>query len=671
MLRANTEARCEPDLSQRYPMTEKFWDWWDNDIAPLDPFLERFIPNIEGGPFPPIFPYDQYEGPYPLLRRGEFALFTVGEFAAPDQGIQPVPWNTPQYQVGTGTERRAELTHFIDDATRPRPFGGETMILRNNTGIDFGVEECLEIAPVGWDAATGTFDPKCPDPWTSDTRFTGIVNHENNGAGQTVRPIEVGRRDNRVAIGTATTRRLQGPEPGWTTPGYGWFEHKKATIGCLMLQVVFNDGIVDQVLEQHAELSQLSAIYGAQMLIECPDPTDRYCSDHGRDLIELWTNLEQRKYGWTVLYSWRLKTLVSLRDAFGMYDEISANGDLVAQGRGPVHLENNRCYTGEIGKDGYNDRVASVASYQVGPDEWMNPAWSGKTFWGTDMEQDAWWESAGGDHEYHYFAEVRGAITNLVAEDAANRTGVAEPFPIDLDHEYGGDGVRRGSYAFREFSCPTAGAEGYYGAGITHMGPQMVNHRDAPPGEGWKNRDTLIDPNDNERRYPSGTPCIDEATSAVSQLTGDPLAKYYNVRGSDPATLQPGEKRCYETRRPTQDEITNHGVNPDAWLPADGEPGQWSNPRHRSGLDSKYYLEYSGDAGTGALPAGERKMRPTSYSFKEDTGVMVLVLNEPVMSLSSAPEESEERGAASWASREARDAEPRPRTRGDVAMVPG
>ena len=249
------------------------------------------------------------------------------------------------------------------------------------------------------------------------------------------------------------------------------------------------------------------------------------------------------------------------------------------------------------------------------------------------MEQDAWWESAGGDHDYHYFAEVRGAITNLVAEDAANRTGVAEPFPIDLDHEYGGDGVRRGSYTFREFSCPTAGAEGYYGAGITHMGPQMVNHRDAPPGEGWKNRDTLIDPNDNERRYPSGTPCIDEATSAVSQLTGDPLAKYYNVRGSDPTTLQPGEKRCYETRRPTQDEITNHGVNPDAWLPADGEPGQWSNPRHRSGLDSKYYLEYSGDAGTGALPAGERKMRPTSYSFKEDTGVIVLVLNEPVMSL--------------------------------------
>ena len=65
-----------------------------------------------------------------------------------------------------------------------------------------------------------------------------------------------------------------------------------------------------------------------------------------------------------------------------------------------------------------------------------------------------------GDHDYHYFAEVRGAITNLVAEDAANRTGVAEPFPIDLDHEYGGDGVRRGSYTFREFSCPTGGAGG-------------------------------------------------------------------------------------------------------------------------------------------------------------------------------------------------------------------
>ena len=199
--------RARPESTVRHD--GRFWDWWDT----REPMALQPIPNIEGGPFPPIFPYEDYEGPYPLMRRGEFALFTVGEFAAPDQGIQPIPWDTPQFQVGTGTDRRAELMHFVDDATRPRPFGGETMILRNNTGVDFGVEECLEIAPAGWDAATGTFNPKCPDPWTSDTRFTGIVNHENNGAGQTVRPIEVGRRDNREAIGTATTRRLVGREP--------------------------------------------------------------------------------------------------------------------------------------------------------------------------------------------------------------------------------------------------------------------------------------------------------------------------------------------------------------------------------------------------------------------------------------------------------------------------
>ena len=217
VLRANTEARCEPDLSQRYAMTESILGLVGHKRGQW-PCIKA-IPNIEGGPFPPIFPYEEYEGPYALMRRGEFALFTVGEFAAPDQGIQPIPWDTPQFQVGTGTDRRAELMHFVDDATRPRPFGGETMILRNNTGVDFGIEECLEIAPAGWDAATGTFNPKCPDPWTSDTRFTGIVNHENNGAGQTVRPIEVGLRDNRVAIGTATTRRLVGREPDWTPAG--------------------------------------------------------------------------------------------------------------------------------------------------------------------------------------------------------------------------------------------------------------------------------------------------------------------------------------------------------------------------------------------------------------------------------------------------------------------
>ena len=626
VLRANTEARCEPNLRERYDMTEDFWEWFEGyefDLASL-------MPGI-GGPFPPLIP-EGYEGPYPLMRRGEFALFTVGEFAAPDQAIRPIPWDTPQFQVGTGTDRRNELTHFVDDATRPRPFGGETMTLRNNTGDDFGVEECLEIAPAGWDAVTGTFNPMCPDAWTSDTRFTGIVNHENNGTGQTVRPIEVGRHDNREAIGTATIRRLGGPEPDWTTAGYGWFEHKKATIGCLMLRATFNDQLRWDAMEAAEELRNVSNELARAWGRECDRP-DWFCSPQGADLMDRFIKANQQRFGWALISTWRFRELASLRRALPMYDEITPNGDLIAQGRGPLSLENNRCYTGEIGEPGYNERLASTSSTEVGADEWMNPAWSGKTYWGSDMEQEAWWESAGGDHDYHYFAEVRGAITNSVAADAANRTGVAEPFPIDLDHEYGGDGVRRGGYTFREFACPTADHQGYYGAGITHMGPQTVSHRDAPAGEGWKNPDSLIDPNNNERRYPTGTPCIDEATSAVSQVTGDPLARYYNVRGSDPATLQPGEKRCYETRRPTPDEITNRGIDPDTWLPVSGEPGQWSNPGHSSGLDSKYYLEYSGDAAMGTQPAGDPKMRPTSYSFNDSSAVMALVLGEPVMDL--------------------------------------
>ena len=534
-------------------------------------------------------------------------LFTVGEFAAPDTAIQPVPWDTPDFQTGSGTERRDDLTRFVDDATRPRPFGGETMTLRNNTGATAGAEECLEIAPAGWDAATGTFNPQCADPWTSETRFTGVVNHENDGGGQTVRPQEVGRRDNREAVGVATIRRL--PAGGWDVPGFGWFEHKSGPIGCLMLRMVVNWDLVQEASEEDLRLEQLGKEFAEIYNNPCePGVSPAQCAARHAWARLMHTDTHRRAVGWRLIAQWRYGTIQSLRNAMPDYSEYRLTR-LEARGRGPGDLRNDRCYTAPIGEDGYNEKLAATASDQVGAGEWLNPAWSGKTYWGSNMQDDAWWTAAGHGHDYHYFAEVRGAVTKLVQADAQARTGETEPFPLDLGHDYAGDGVRRGQYTFREFACPTADHAGYYGAGVTHMGPQMLGHRDAPEGRAWSVRDSLIDPNRAERRYPTGTPCIDESESPVSQLTGDPLSRYYNVQGSNPDTLQPGGERCFEARRPTEDEI-DQGVNPRAWLPVDGEPGQWSVPG-RGGLDGRYYLEYSGDPETGTQSAGDPKMRPT------------------------------------------------------------
>ena len=121
---------------------------------------------------------------------------------------------------------------------------------------------------------------------------------------------------------------------------------------------------------------------------------------------------------------------------------------------------------------------------------------------------------------------------------------------------------------------------------------------------------------------------MDEATSPVSTLTGDPLADYYNVRGVDTATMQPGEKLCYETRPATQHEVDDLGFSPDALVPVTGEPGQWGNPLVNDGFGRKYQLEYSGDPSVGPQASEESQMRPTSYAMDDDSGVIRLQLNE-------------------------------------------
>ena len=262
ILRANTEARCEPDLSRRYDMTERFWDWFESHVYNATTVQVPDTTSV-GNTFPALFPsnYDVSE-PKVLFRRGEFALFTVGEFAAADARTVTVPWTTPTYQVGTGTGRRADLARFVDDATRPQAFGGGTMTLRNNTGGVAGVEECLEIAPAGWDDVTGTFNPQCLNAWTDPNRFTGVVNHETDGAGQATRPQEVGLRDNRTAIGVAT---IQSFPDLWNEAGYDWFEHRTGTVGCLMLRKLNN--ALNLAYDAFAEETRLMALGAAEYRI--------------------------------------------------------------------------------------------------------------------------------------------------------------------------------------------------------------------------------------------------------------------------------------------------------------------------------------------------------------------------------------------------------------------
>ena len=319
------------------------------------------------------------------MRRAEFGLFTVGEFAAADAAMQEVPWDTPDYAMGTGTDRHTDLLPLLQDGRRPEPFGGETMTLRNNTGGVPGVEECLEMGAAGWDDVTGTFEPQCPEPWTSDTRFTGITNHENDGAGQTIRKPEIGQRDNRTAIGVATIRTMPG---GWDVPGYEWFQHKSGPIGCLMLRVILNWDLPLEASAEDRRLEVLGYTYGDIYNSPCAPGTDPALCESIHAAAKLaHVELAMQMFGWRLIASWRVQTLYNLWDVMREYEEIwgGRGRTLRARGRGPGTVQNNRCYTGPIGGDAYNERLAATGFDGVPAEEWMNPAWSGKTFWGSQM----------------------------------------------------------------------------------------------------------------------------------------------------------------------------------------------------------------------------------------------------------------------------------------------
>ncbi|MDE2904650.1 MAG: hypothetical protein OXQ28_01050, partial [Acidobacteriota bacterium] len=192
----------------------------------------------------PLFPtseYGRYVGDttssHFIGRRTELGLFTAAEFASAD--LDPVPWDTPPYPGSDAAARRARLGRLVDPDTRPDALGGQAVRFGDYTGAPAAAnpfDDCLEVGPAGWDAATGTFDPQCrPTEYT--TPYAGFVNHEADlgeiGA-RAARTPEVGPRDNRAPVGGgATIRRSSGL---WAAPaGFGWFEHQKSDLGCLYM----------------------------------------------------------------------------------------------------------------------------------------------------------------------------------------------------------------------------------------------------------------------------------------------------------------------------------------------------------------------------------------------------------------------------------------------------
>ena len=236
VLRANSEARCEPNLAERYPYTVRFWTTFD--AAP-----PRRAPDWIGGSHLPLFPPD-YSAPYVMARRGEIAVFTASELAS--ASLPAVPWSDLSYPdpgVSIGTTRGAMPSRFLDP-NRVDPFGGAsygagTVELYNS---DLNTTECLEMGEPGWDAATGTLNVDCGHV-RENSPNTGRVNRAVMGHGTVERTREVGPVDNsRGYGGRARARRSSGL---WAAPaGFGWFEHRSATLGCLFLEadVAYDQG---------------------------------------------------------------------------------------------------------------------------------------------------------------------------------------------------------------------------------------------------------------------------------------------------------------------------------------------------------------------------------------------------------------------------------------------
>ena len=478
VLRAQTEGRCEPDLRARYALTAPFYALFDPATEP------RTVPELVaafGATRTPLFPTAEYRSHMAHLmgRRIELGLFTVAEFAG--ENLDPVPWDTPPYPGSDAAARRGRLGRFVDPDTRPDAFGGAPVRFTDHTGAaaaSSAFEDCLEIGPAGWDAATGTFDPQCrPGEYT--TPYAGFVNHESDtgeiGA-RAARPPEVGPRDNRSPVGGgATIRRFAGL---WDPPaGFDWFQHRRSDLGCLYMAYTPDPRFLTLPGSlRSAHIAAATTLLDDIVRQPCPaGPPDavRACEATKRAALRRAEQHMRFAFAWRLIGEYRVGVDARMRAAFasGGYAVVGGIGQVRFRGAS-VGLRNGACYTGPVGSGGFNTRLAPVRWVHgeavgglgalVGDDGragFLVPGYSGRTWYDESLEPGVTeHEAAGGGQVYGYHTEVRGEATVRARDAAVATAGVPTPYPLDLGHDYASTvGVRDTPYSFRDFACPTAG----------------------------------------------------------------------------------------------------------------------------------------------------------------------------------------------------------------------
>ena len=575
VLRANSEARCEPNLAQRYPYTDRFWTGFD--AAP-----ERPAPDLIGGNHLPLFPPD-YSAPYVMARRGEVAAFTADELASASPPA--VPWTNLSYPdpgVSIGTTRGVMPSRFLDP-NRVDPFGGATygagtVELYNS---DLNATECLEMGESGWDAATGTLNVDCVHG-RENSPNTGRVNRAVMGHGTAERTREVGPVDNsRGYGGRGLARRHAG---FWSPPaGFGWFEHRNATLGCLFLEAeVAYDPAANP---GSGSFGAFGLAYDAEQarldwVEEMDDQLAAYILALARaDWLDaiIARRLARRAfriaYGWELVRDYRVEYLPEMVDALGAaapYGYDAPSGVLRANGRVLGH-GGKACVT-NMGGGTYNEAlVPSTPAMVTGvgyTGQSSVPGQGGLMWYGQAF--DGYGAHVAGEQGDHYtqFADVVGRTTPY--SEAVVNPGSEYPEELRAYSNYNNN--RLGSTVWRDFACYTAHT-GYYGMGLTRVGTPTLDHREHPD-QAWLNPDPNIILGDiTSTQYSSGTPCVGDAA-------------YDDVRAD-------GTRRCFN--------------------PADGL-GAYSTPDHPSSAGAYYMLEYSGDGSSDTGRSGSvGELRPTSY----------------------------------------------------------
>ena len=625
VLRANSEARCEPNLAERYAYTVRFWALFDAEPPrPAPPWI--------GGSHLPLFPSD-YAAPYLMARRGEVAVFTVSELAR--TAAPPVPWAPLRYPgrgAAAGATRPGLQARFLDP-NRVDPFGGAsygagTVSLPLQGDADPNARECIELGEPGWDAANGTLAVDCGHG-RENSPTTGHVNRAVMGYGAAERSLEAGPVDNSTLFGGVAVARRPGVVP-WAPPaGFSWFEHGNATLACLFLE-----GEVDSSLPAQAEASRQAkmdevarqfGIYTTAAVALANCGANPLCIARALAIMAAaragGLRAFREAYGWEIILDYREEVIPGMAAALGAarpYGYATPRQVLRAAGR----VLPDGCVT-SVGGGAYNEAlIPSYPTFERGSSgtRWAaqstipgqgGPMWYGPAF-------DGYGAHAAGDRGDHYtqFADVVGRTTPY--SEAELPPGVDYPEEMRRYAKY--NDVRIGSTVWRDFACKTAHG-GYYGMGLTALGPTSESHRSTSPGPGqpdrwWKEADPDVSVGDfTPTQYSSGTPCVN-----------DPA---YDARGAD------GTRRCFElisTGRPTLSGVGQVGCQGGDC--SAGGLGAYSTPASPTGHAGFYMLEYSGDGTSDAgRPGSVGAMRPTSYRMLDGSEMFVLDLRSSFFNL--------------------------------------